>query len=107
MWTEHKSEEGNTETEVSGNMTAIVRKDKQNVNTMTSKNSTPAEGNFCDEHRKAQKLATVKCLDKSNMTNSYHISRQTWEWIKKLFSRYWTLPFSPLVVQNYHTNNSD
>jgi len=56
---EHKSEEGNTETEVSGNMTAIVRKDKQNVNAMTSKNSTPAEGNFCDEHRKAQKLATV------------------------------------------------
>ena len=26
---------------------------------MTSINSTPAEGNFCDEHGKAQKLATV------------------------------------------------
>jgi hypothetical protein len=26
---------------------------------MTSMHSTPAEGNFCDEHGKAQKLATV------------------------------------------------
>jgi hypothetical protein len=59
MWTEHKSEEGNTETQVRCNMTAIVPKDNQNVNTMTSMHSTPAEGNFRDEHRKAQKLATV------------------------------------------------
>jgi hypothetical protein len=36
-----------------------MHKDKQNVNTMTGMHSTPAEGNFCDEHGKAQKLATV------------------------------------------------
>ena len=57
MGTEHNSEKDNTETQVSSNMTAMVCKDKQNVNTMTSMHSTPAEDSFCDEHRKAQKLA--------------------------------------------------
>jgi hypothetical protein len=66
---------------VSGNRTAIVHKDKQNVNTMTNLHSTPVEGNFCDEH---SKTGHSKCPDKSDhMTNSYHISKQTWEWIKR------------------------
>jgi transposase len=61
-------------------MTAIVCKDKQNVNAVINLHSTPVEGNFCDEHSKTGH----KCLDKSDhMTNSYHISRQIWEWIKK------------------------
>jgi hypothetical protein len=48
-----------TKIQVSGNVTAKVHQDKQNINTMTSMHSTPAKGNFCVEHGKAQKLVTA------------------------------------------------
>ena len=51
---------GDTKTQVSSNLTRIMCKDEQNVNILTNMHSTQAEGNFCDEHEKAQKLATVR-----------------------------------------------
>ena len=49
--------------------------------------SPPLEGNFCNEHGKAVKLAIVQdCnrhtgyVDKSDhVTNTYFISRRTWD----------------------------
>jgi hypothetical protein len=37
-------------TKVKGNMTAIVWKDRRNVNILTNMHSATLEGNFCDEH---------------------------------------------------------
>jgi hypothetical protein len=55
--------------------------------------SLPLEGNFCDDHVKAMKLAIIQdCdghmgyVDESDlMTNYYSVSRWTWKWTKKLF----------------------
>jgi len=87
-----KLKRGDLKTKVKGSWTAIVRKDKQNVNALKNLHSPPLEGNFCDEHGKAMKPAIIQdCnrhtgyVDKSDcMTNSYFISRQTWKWTKKL-----------------------
>jgi hypothetical protein len=49
-------------TEVSGDVIATVWKDTQNIHTLTSMHSPPAQGNFCDEHAKAVKLAIVPRL---------------------------------------------
>jgi len=82
--------------------------------------SPAVEGNFCDEHGKAIKLATIQdynrhmgYVDKSDlMVNTYSISRRTWKQ-QSYSSILCTLPFStalsflPPVVQNYHTHNSD
>ena len=51
---------GDLNTEVKGNLTAIVWKDKQNVNVLTNMRSPPMKGNFCDEHGKAVKLAIIQ-----------------------------------------------
>ena len=40
-------------------MTAIVWKDKQNVNILMNTHSAPLDGNFCDEHKNAVKPAVV------------------------------------------------
>jgi hypothetical protein len=72
----------------------MVWKDKRNVNILTNVHSPPAECNLCNEHGEALNLVIVtdhnihmRCMDKSDrMTNCYCISRQTWEWTKKLFS---------------------
>ena len=47
-------------TKVKGNLTAVVWKDKLNVNILVNKHSPPPEGNFCDEHGKAMKLAIIR-----------------------------------------------
>jgi len=88
-----KLKRGVLKTKVKGNLTAIVCKDKRNVNILKNLHSPPLEGNFCDEHGKAMKPAIIQdysrhmgYADKSDcMTNSYSISRQTWKWTKKLF----------------------
>jgi len=81
-----------TKTKVRSNLTAILWKDTQNVNILMNMHSPPLEGNFCNEHCKAVNLAIQKVynrhteyVDKSDhITNSYCISRLTWEWRKKL-----------------------
>jgi hypothetical protein len=83
-----KLQKGDLKTQVKGNLTAVMWKDKQNVNILMNMHSSPSEGNFCVEHGKAVKLATAHMgyVDKSDrMTNSYCISRRTWKWTKKLF----------------------
>jgi hypothetical protein len=88
-----KFKRGDLKTKVKGSWTAIVCKDKQNVNALKNLHSPPLEGNFCDEHGKAMKPAIIQdynrhmgYVDKSDcMTNSYSISRQIWKWTKKLF----------------------
>jgi len=82
-------------TKVTTNLTAIVWKDAQNVNIMMKMHSPPLEGNFCNEHDKAVELAIVQdCnrhtgyVDKSDrITNTYSISRPTWDWRRKLIFR--------------------
>jgi hypothetical protein len=46
-------------TKVVVNVTAIVWRDKWNVNILTNMLSPTLEGSFCDEHRKAVKLAII------------------------------------------------
>ena len=81
-------------TKVRSNLTAIVWKDTQNVSILMNMHSPPLEGNFCNEQGKAVKLAIVDYnrhtgyVDKSDhITNTYSISRPTWDWRKKLFFR--------------------
>jgi hypothetical protein len=70
-----------------GDLTAIVWKDKLNVNMLTNMHRSPAEGNFCDEHGNALKPAIVQNYNRhmgyvgksDRMTNSYSISRHTHE----------------------------
>jgi len=55
--------------------------------------SPSLEGNFCDDHGKAMKLAIIQdCnrhmgyVDESDcIMNYYSVSRWTWKWTKKLF----------------------
>ena len=47
-------------TKVKSNLTAIVQKDKQNVNILMNIHSPPLEGSFSDKHGKAVKLATLQ-----------------------------------------------
>ena len=74
-------------------MTAILWRDKRDVCMLTNTHNAPAEGNFCNEGRKAIKLQIMMdynhhmgYVDKGDrMANSYSISRRTFKWAKKLF----------------------
>ena len=84
---------GDLKTNVKGYLTAIVWKDKHNVNILMNMHSSPLEGNFCDYQGQAVKPAIiqdydryVEYVDKSDhITNIYSIRRWTWKWTKKLF----------------------
>jgi hypothetical protein len=84
---------GDLKTRVRGDLTAIVWKDKRNLNRLTNKHRPPGEGNFSDEHGNALKPAILQdynrhmgYVDKGDhMMNSYSISRRTWKWTKKSF----------------------
>jgi hypothetical protein len=74
---------GNIKVRTSGDTTAVVWKDKCDVNMLTNIRDPPEEGNFCDESGKTLKPAVTEdnnrhtCyVDKSDkMVNSYsHIS---------------------------------
>ena len=87
-----KLKSGDLKTKVKSSMTAIVWKDKWNVNIMMNMHSPPLDSNFCDEDGKAVKPAIIQDhnrlkgnVDKSVcMTHSYSISRQIWKWTKKI-----------------------
>jgi hypothetical protein len=80
-------------TRVRGDLTAVVWKDKRNVNLLTNMHPGPADGIFCDEHGNTVKPNVVQDYSKhmgyvdkcDRMTNSYTIIRRTWKWTKKLF----------------------
>jgi len=82
-----KLKRGDPKTKMKGNLTAIVCKDKWNVNILKNFHSPPLEGNFCDEHGKAMKPAVIQDCNRHMgyvnksvcMTNSYSISGQTWK----------------------------
>ena len=104
-----------------GNLTAIVWKEKQNVNIRMNIHSPSLEANFSDKRGKAVKPAIIQDYfrhmgyveNSDRIMNSYSISRQTRKWTKKHSSIFWTLPFStalsflPPVVQNYHIIRTD
>ena len=107
-----KLKQGDMKSRVSSILTVIMWKDRQTANLLKNVDASPAKGSFSDEHGKGLKLAIVKdChrqigyVDKSDcMMNSYCICRQ-----RSYSSTFSILPFqqflsfSPLVVQNYHT----
>jgi hypothetical protein len=50
---------GDIKTRVRGNITAIIWKDKRDVNILTNMYHPSEEGNFCDEHGNALKPAII------------------------------------------------
>jgi hypothetical protein len=66
-------------------MTAMVWKDKRDINLLTNMHHPPATGNFCDEHGNILKPSIIQdynrhmgYVDKNDhMTNTFFISRQT------------------------------
>jgi len=74
-------------------LTAILWQNKTDVCMLTNTHNAPAEGNFCNEGRKAIKPQIVMdynhhmgYVDKGDrIANSYSISRCTFKWMKKLF----------------------
>jgi hypothetical protein len=96
---------GDIRVRTSGDMTAVVWKDKHNVHILTNMHDPPAEGNFCDESGNTRKPESVEhynrhmgYINKSDrMTNSYIISYHTWKWMKKLFFH-----LLDLIILNSH-----
>jgi hypothetical protein len=85
--------QGDIRTKVWDNLTAIIWEDKRHANMLTNMHHPPEEGNFCDGHGNSSKPAITQYynqhmgyVDKDDcMTNTYSISRWTWNWTKKLF----------------------
>ena len=84
---------GDLQVRTRGDLTAILWRDKRDVRILTNIHDPPAEGNFCNNNRKAIKPQIVAdynrhmgYIDKGDrMANSYSINRRTWKWTKKLF----------------------
>jgi hypothetical protein len=84
---------GNLQVWTRGDLTAIMRRDKHDVNILTNIHDPPAEGNFHGSNGKAIKpqiVADYNCqmdyVDKGDrMANLYSINCHTWNWTKKLF----------------------
>ncbi|PNF14142.1 hypothetical protein B7P43_G17736 [Cryptotermes secundus] len=84
---------GDIRVRVRWNLTALVSKNKREVNVLTIMRCPPAEGSFCDEHGNAIKPAIVVDYNKymgyvdkaDRMAKSYSISGRTWKWTNKLF----------------------
>jgi hypothetical protein len=55
-----KLKSGDLKTKVKSSWTAIVWKDKRNVNIMMNMHSPPLDSNFCDEDGKAVKPAIIQ-----------------------------------------------
>ena len=55
-----KMKRGDLKNKVKSYFTAIIWKDKQNVNILMNMHSPAVEGNFCDKHGKAMKLVIIQ-----------------------------------------------
>jgi hypothetical protein len=88
-----KLKRGDLSTDMEGNLTAKVGKNRWSVNTQTNMHYPPLEGNFCDKHGTAVKTAIIQdynthmgYVGKSDcMTNPYSISRRTSKWTNEIF----------------------
>jgi hypothetical protein len=84
---------GDLQVRTSGDLTAILRRDKRDVRILTNIRDAPAKGNFCDKNGKAimPQIVTdynrhVGYVDKGDrMANSYSMNRRTLKWTNKLF----------------------
>ena len=84
---------GNLQVRTSGDLTAMLWRDKRDVRVLTNIHDPPTEGNFCDNNGKAIKPQIVAdynrhmgYVDKGDrMTETYSINCRTWKWTKKLF----------------------
>ena len=76
-----------------GGLTTLVWKDRPEVYMLTSMDTPPAEGNFCDNSNHPMKPHIMErynrhmgYIDNSDrMANSYLMSRCTFKWTMKLF----------------------
>ena len=104
---------GDLNTKVRGNLTAIIQKDKRNVNILPNMHSPSLGGgwgNFWGKHGKDVKLAIVQ----EYIRHMGYVEEADWlgSGQRSYSSTFWTLPLStaviflPLMVQNYHTDNS-
>ena len=75
-----KLKRGYLKNNVKGNLTAIVWKEKQNVNVLTNMHSPTLDGNFCHEHGKAVKLATIQIY----ISQTHGICGKIWLHVKLL-----------------------
>jgi len=82
---------GDSRVRTSGDMTAVIWKDKHNVHMLTNIHYPPAEGNFCDESGNAPKPAIVKDYNRHmGYINNWQSGEQllyqsrTSKWTKKL-----------------------
>ena len=88
-----KLKRGDIHVRTTGDLTAILWKDKRDVYLLTNIHNAPLEGNFCHSNGKAVKPQIVMdysrhmgYVDKGDRkANSYSISRRTLKWTKKLF----------------------
>jgi hypothetical protein len=55
-----KLKQGDIKTMVRGNLTAMIWKDKMNINIWTNIYPPPTDGNFCDEHGNTLKSAIIQ-----------------------------------------------
>jgi hypothetical protein len=78
---------------VRGDLTAILWKDKRNVNLLTDKQHPPVKGNFHDEHGSCLRPTTIQDYKRHMgyvdrfylIMNMYFVNRHTWKWTEKLF----------------------
>ena len=84
---------GDLQVRTTGDLTAILWRDKCDVRILTNIHDPPADGNFCNNNGKAIKPQIVAdynrhmgYVDKGDrMANSYSINCRTWKWTKKFF----------------------
>jgi hypothetical protein len=77
-------------------MTAVIWKDKQDVQILINMSRQPAEGNFCEKHGKAHTSVIVEdysqcmgCVDKGDrMATSCSVSQRIWKLIKRFYMFY-------------------
>jgi hypothetical protein len=73
-----KKTETARKTRVRGNLTAVVWKDKRDMNMLMNMHHPPAEGNFYDEHGNTLKSAIAQDYNRHmGYVDSYTISRWT------------------------------
>jgi len=91
-----------------GDVSAVVWKEKRDVNLLTNIRDPRREGNYCDERGNAIKQAIVANYNRhmgyvgntERMANSYMARRRTWKWTRSSFSTCWTWPL-PKVTSFY------
>jgi hypothetical protein len=53
-----KLKQGDIQVKTTGELTALIMKDKTDVHVLTNMHNPPAEGNFCDDNGNASKITS-------------------------------------------------